>query len=198
MKKILGLTIGILVVIAMVAAGTYAFFNDTQASTGNMFTAGTLDLGLSNTGVTTATGDTSATFTASTWAPGSTTPVGTITVDNTGNLAMGHLTVAFSYDPVDVTNRPTDITGSPWTTPADTDLFDKQITIATATWGGASQASLVGKSLFDLVSSPVSLTPLAAGAHNALALTFTFSQDATNGCQGNILTLTVTFAATQN
>ena len=94
MKKILGLTIAALLVIAMVAAGTFAYFSDQQASTGNVFTAGTLDLGLSSSGSTSATGDTSATFTASTWKPGDTAN-GTLTVNNTGSIAMGHVTVTF-------------------------------------------------------------------------------------------------------
>jgi predicted ribosomally synthesized peptide with SipW-like signal peptide len=46
MKKILGLAIAALVVIAMVAAGTYAYFQDTETSTNNNITAGTLDLKL--------------------------------------------------------------------------------------------------------------------------------------------------------
>ncbi len=44
MKKILGLTIAAILVIAMVAAGTFAYFNNTEASTGNLITAGTLNL----------------------------------------------------------------------------------------------------------------------------------------------------------
>ena len=44
MKKILGLTIAALLVMAMVAGGTYAYFSDTETSTGNIITAGTLNL----------------------------------------------------------------------------------------------------------------------------------------------------------
>lgn len=44
MKKILGLSIAALLVIAMVGGGTWAYFNDTESSVGNTITAGTLDL----------------------------------------------------------------------------------------------------------------------------------------------------------
>ena len=51
MKKILGLTIAALLVIAMVAAGTFAFFQDTETSTNNNITAGTLDLKINSADV---------------------------------------------------------------------------------------------------------------------------------------------------
>ena len=44
MKKILGLTIAALLVMGMVGGGTWAYFSDTEASTNNSLTAGTLDL----------------------------------------------------------------------------------------------------------------------------------------------------------
>jgi predicted ribosomally synthesized peptide with SipW-like signal peptide len=43
-KKILGLTIAALLVMATVAGGTYAYFSDVETSTGNTITAGTLNL----------------------------------------------------------------------------------------------------------------------------------------------------------
>jgi len=42
MKKIIGLSIAALLIIGIVAVGTYAYFSDTAASTGNTWTAGTL------------------------------------------------------------------------------------------------------------------------------------------------------------
>jgi len=44
MKKILGLTIAALLVMALVGGGTWAYFSDVETSTGNTFVAGTLDL----------------------------------------------------------------------------------------------------------------------------------------------------------
>ncbi len=55
MKKILGLTITALLVIGVIGAGTYAYFSDTESSTDNILTAGTLDLNINagNIAVTT-------------------------------------------------------------------------------------------------------------------------------------------------
>ena len=44
MKKILGLTIAALLIIALVGGGTWAYFQDTENSENNTITAGTLDL----------------------------------------------------------------------------------------------------------------------------------------------------------
>ena len=46
MKKILGLSIAVLLITGLVVGGTLAYFSDTETSTGNTFTAGTLNLTL--------------------------------------------------------------------------------------------------------------------------------------------------------
>jgi len=43
-KKILGLSIAIVLIIGLVAGGTWAYFSDTETSTGNTFSAGTVDI----------------------------------------------------------------------------------------------------------------------------------------------------------
>ncbi len=48
MKKILGLAVAAMLVMAMVGAGTWAFFSDTETATGNILTAGTMDLTINN------------------------------------------------------------------------------------------------------------------------------------------------------
>jgi predicted ribosomally synthesized peptide with SipW-like signal peptide len=50
MKKIIGLSIAALLIISIVAVGTFAYFSDTAVSTGNTFTAGTLILSEVSTG----------------------------------------------------------------------------------------------------------------------------------------------------
>ena len=46
MKKILGLTVTAIIVMALVGGGTWAYFSDPETSTNNALTAGTLDLTL--------------------------------------------------------------------------------------------------------------------------------------------------------
>lgn len=47
-KKIAMLLIGATLAVALVGGGVYAYFSDTESSTGNSFTAGTLDLRLND------------------------------------------------------------------------------------------------------------------------------------------------------
>ncbi len=90
MKKILGLTIAAIMVIAMVGGGTWSYFSDTETSTNNSLTAGTLDLNINggNTAVTT--------FSATGKAPGD-SGSGNVTLSNVGNLT-GKLSITFSSD----------------------------------------------------------------------------------------------------
>ncbi|MDD4876830.1 MAG: TasA family protein [Dehalococcoidales bacterium] len=44
MKKIMGLTVAALLIMGLVGGGTWAYFSDTESSTNNTFTAGTLNL----------------------------------------------------------------------------------------------------------------------------------------------------------
>jgi len=88
MKKILGLTVAAFIVIAMVSAGTWAYFSDVESSTDNSLTGGTLDLnwnGGNDTGV--------ATFSESNKAPGD-EGTGSKTLANAGSLS-GELDIAF-------------------------------------------------------------------------------------------------------
>jgi predicted ribosomally synthesized peptide with SipW-like signal peptide len=99
-KKIIGLAISGLLLLALVAGGTYAYFSDTETSPGNSITAGTLNLtadvtdgGGGVTGTVTAGADGAneyITFTGV--APGQNGKI-TFTLKNTGSLA-GHLTIA--------------------------------------------------------------------------------------------------------
>ncbi len=88
MKKILGLTLAALLVMGMVGASSWAYFSDTESSTGNSLTAGTLDLNVDG-------GDSAVTtFSASAVAPGD-SGSGSTTLANAGTMS-GELDVAFS------------------------------------------------------------------------------------------------------
>jgi spore coat-associated protein N len=88
MKKIFGLTIAALLVIGMVSGGTWAYFSDTESSTNNTLTAGTLDLNINggNTAVTT--------FNATNVKPGD-SGSGNATLKNVGSIS-GYVSVTSS------------------------------------------------------------------------------------------------------
>jgi len=92
MKKIIGLSIAALLIIGIVAVGTYAYFSDTAASTGNTWTAGTLTLGLVTTGAATnatasvsPAGSINNSMQFTNVVPGSSGTI-TWTLNNTGNV----------------------------------------------------------------------------------------------------------------
>ncbi len=94
MKKIMGLTIAALLIIGIVGGGTYAYFSDTESSTGNTLSAATLDLKING-------GDAAiTTFNVSDVAPGDSDSANS-TLRNAGSLT-GELDVATSA----ITNTP--------------------------------------------------------------------------------------------
>jgi len=86
MKKITFMVVEILLVIGLVGAGTWAVFSDTESSTGNTFTAGTIDIALdgeNNDGAAYGT----TYFNVTNMAPGD-TETAYIEIDNTGTLDL--------------------------------------------------------------------------------------------------------------
>lgn len=80
MKKVLGLSIAALLLIGLAVGGTFAYFSNTETSTGNTFTAGTLNLTVNgNDGANTVV------FTVTNANPGE-SGAGTWALVNTGNL----------------------------------------------------------------------------------------------------------------
>ena len=87
-KKILFSLMTIALVGALVGAGVYAYFSDTETSTGNVFTAGTLNLDLTDASDDGTESET-ATWVFSNIAPGDTGGGGAgagLTISNTGSL----------------------------------------------------------------------------------------------------------------
>ncbi len=84
MKKIFGLTIAAILIMALVGGGTYAYFSDTETSVDNTLTAGTLDLQVGTEGG--YADDPVTTFSAGNIKPGD-TGVGVTTLNNNGSLS---------------------------------------------------------------------------------------------------------------
>lgn len=90
MKKILGLTIAALLIMAMVGSGSWAWFSDTESSPDNSLSAGALDLKIDGGD------DPVITFEETNVAPGD-SGNGTLTLLNAGASSItGELDIAFS------------------------------------------------------------------------------------------------------
>jgi spore coat-associated protein N len=197
MKKIIGLSVVFLLILAVAVGGTISYFADTETSTANTITAGTLDLGLANsTGQTPNGGATQTWSTPSNWKPNDTNPA-TLYLYNGGSVAISSITVEFEY--TSVTNgTPTSVYGYDGT--ADTDKLDKMIKATTATFNGSTVSDIQGKTLEQLkAANAISLgAGLTSLQEKPLAITWTFDSTATNGCQGDSITFIVTVIGNQN
>lgn len=80
MKKTLFTMMALVLVIGLAGAGTFAYFSDTETSTGNTFTAGTLDLTVND-----KNGENVQLFNVSNLRPGS-QPKGSYRINNIGSI----------------------------------------------------------------------------------------------------------------
>ena len=114
-KSIFLSILSIFIVTAGVGGLALAYFSDVGTSTANTFSTGSLNLVLSNN-ATTFTEDVTATWGDTDMLPNEFTPVGTLTLKNTGSVAGDHVDVAFanfnsdSTYPLDAVMRVTTLT----------------------------------------------------------------------------------------
>ena len=91
-KKILASIFVIGILALAMGYGTYSYFSDTAKSTGNVFTAGTLDLKLANAGGEYTDGVTATWSSPAGWAPGETVEA-TLYMKNDGSIGIHHIRV---------------------------------------------------------------------------------------------------------
>ncbi|MFC1947702.1 TasA family protein [Chloroflexota bacterium] len=195
MKKILGLTVAAVLVIGLVGGGTWAYFSDTEETTGNIFSAGTLDLGVANAAGTNPTGSTTATFAASDLYPGSTAGSGTLYVNNEGSINMSSVEISFSLAGY-TENTPNTVDN--WDLTTGTDNLTNMIIATDVKWDGTDVAALENKSIEELIAmAPYDLGNLDEDSELTLYIEWTFSATATNGCQGDSVDLTISLEGNQ-
>ncbi len=216
MKKILISFMAIALVIGLVSAGAFAYFSDTETSTGNTFTAGTLDLEVVTTGACSDMGkitvneqgdglNDSVVF--ANLAPGDSGSI-TWTATNTGSLpgmVMIHRTVANDIDNINTEPELVEEPGATSATDGELDenmLLHSTVTIngtSTFTWNGhdyyegmMSLEGTYGPDQFD--SLPKLLNP-----GDVLVVTYAWSIPTTVGniIQGDTFTLDMRFVLDQ-
>jgi len=96
MKPTLTAILTIAFVSTLLGAGTLAYFSDTETSSGNTMTAGTMDLKVNDGSPNTWTDGVTATWTFSNMKPGD-SKYGYVKVDNTGSIDADHLEITSNY-----------------------------------------------------------------------------------------------------
>jgi len=96
-KKLLLSAMALLLVIGLVGASTYAWFSDTETSTGNTFQAGTLDLKMEDPTTGNWVDGVTQTWTMSNMVPGVSEKFGKIELGSFGSLTGDHLEITCSY-----------------------------------------------------------------------------------------------------
>lgn len=190
MKKILGLAIASLLLIGMTGIGTWAYFSDVETSTGNVLTAGTLDLKTNDVdGV-------SQTLLATNMAPGETIGPETITLKNSGSVAGATLDLAFSYVEND---------GSPNPTNMSADATAAKVELITLNYGGSTLLASVSdtntngyRDIQDLKDTNLSgLSGIGASATKDFEIAVKLRAATGNDFQADGITLTMNFTLNQ-
>ncbi len=203
MKKILGLTIAAVVIIGLVAGGTWAYFSDTETTTGNTFTAGTIDLSLDpTTGQAVRTAD--AQF--DDLKPCQTGYIAiTLTNDGTNPMDVWKMITSVvctggAHPESEVAEDPTDTINN-----IDTViLYDMWIEVG----GGAFEYNpsagdilkvdeATGLHIDDIDNFYIYLGTLAPGASMDIVQSYHMEAATTNWAQGDVMTFTMQFFAQQ-
>jgi predicted ribosomally synthesized peptide with SipW-like signal peptide len=182
MKRLLYLILALLVAAGMAGAGTWAYFQDTEASTGNNFAAGTLDLkvgGQDDPNVP-------VTFNLSNLKPGDSSSA-TVNLSNAGSIS-GALTMKIQ----NVVNSPGS-TPEPEPPPDSGLLGDKIIlTVMNATGNPLAYGTL--NSLQNLF---INLASLPAGGSTAIQVKYEVPAAAGNDIQGDSVSFDILFSLEQ-
>jgi predicted ribosomally synthesized peptide with SipW-like signal peptide len=214
MKKILGLVLAALVVMAMAGGATWAAFSDTETSSSNTFTAGTLNLKLTDGNETDQNGVTGS-FSGSDLVPGDSVGPSTITLKNTGSVTANHVDIQFvvavtdnaTYDAADLGANVADMSASmtvsalsyggtnllTQTTPG---TFDNTY-IQAADAAGNNDDAITLNELDDVIIQSLT-APAASNGTKDFAITISLASGLGNGIQGDQVDVTVTFGLFQD
>lgn len=224
-RRILMSVLAISITLALVGGATFALFQDTETSSGNTFTSGTLDLKIKDGNQVWSDGITVAEWTMSNMIPGVTTCAGSIDLREIGSLTADHLKISCSYT---VTDAPDVESDTYWATTGNDFAKYMEITYlvykdstwqikyengiwsilgtppyppgyTSGDWEISNSDGVGGISLCDLYFDPLDNLPPPDGLlEPQLDMYLKFRADAGNDLQGDTLNLTMTFTLNQH
>ena len=189
-KKILGSVIVLALVAGMSAISTWAFFTDVEASSGNVLTAGTLDLKTDDQdGV-------NQTLMATNMKPGDVVGPEIIILKNSGSLTSSSIDISFSYIEDDFSPNPADMSAD------DTASY---IVVTTLKYDDSSILSSVDdnnsngyKDVYDLHTSNLTGFPgITSGANKNFEIAVQLSENVTGQYQSDGIDITMIFSLKQ-
>lgn len=189
MKKVVGLTIVFLLVMAMLSIASWAYLSDTETGS-NSLTAGTFDLKTND-----ANGVTQTLYGTSVKAQGTIGP-GTVTLKNSGSINASTLSIIFNY---------TESDGSPNSTNRTADETASIVEVTTLSYDGTSLLSSVSdsnangyKDFRDLSNANLTaLSGINANSTKDFVITARVRDGINDNFQGDGVTLTMTFTLNQ-
>ena len=190
MKKIVGLSLALVLVIGITGAATFANFAENETSSGNILAAGTLDLKTND-----ADGVSHILYAAA-MSPGDTAASSALTLKNTGTVDGATLDITFSYAESD---------GAPNTVPETADDTAAKMEVTALDYGGSS---LLGSiidinintypDLYDLAHSGLTGLPgISAGSSKSFDISVRLRNDTGSDFQADGITMTMTFTLQQ-
>lgn len=191
-RKRAAIAVIVLAMVAVLSSGMiYAFFDDTETSSGNSFTAGTLDLKVNTVDNPTST------FTVSNVYPGATGSV-SVTLTNSGTIG-GTLTASI----ISVTNAP-GATPEPEAALPTTDNGELGANMLVTIWvdtdGDGSldsgENSLYSGTL-NAATSSLTVGSLVGGASTHIGISYSVPTTVGNVIQGDICTFSIQYVLTQ-
>ncbi len=174
---------------ALVAGSTFAFFSDSNTSTGNVFAAGTLELQLDDLNETSTSASISSSFGGSNLAPGGPGVTGFVSLHNSGTINMAEVRLSATEI---VTSTP-DLAGKLNITSAKIGTESTCTTGPSDISGSFTTLAALNSAGLDLPSSAV-----AAGATKYLCMTFVLDSGTDDTYQGKSITETFTFDGHQD
>ncbi len=209
-------------VATMAGAGIYAYFSDTETSSGNTFTAGTLDLKVSHSSTGPWTDGVTATWTLSNMKPGDKTPTASVFFRNFGSIKSSTMEITCDYSVVEEAN-PAESDTDPYTNEHPDEMA--KYMVITSMWYRNDQLNincLTGHdeysgetkedwkvsdtdgdgriTLYDLKMDPLVNLPspdTQPYLYTQLDMKIKFNEDAGNEFQGDIFNLTMIFTLKQ-
>jgi len=213
LKKTLFLILAVILATGMIG-GVFAYFTDVETSTGNVFTAGTLDLKISDYNESPPRDGVSITWSMTNMIPGvSFTGPQHITLINTGSIPGNHVEISFSHEIHDEPDVESDTNKS--STTGEMARWLQIITMTyhnvefLGTWAtsGHKLVDVNGNGFIDLedVTMPENAAvldnlppPPTPGGETSFSMNLFFNGGATNDIQGDTLITTVTFTLNQS